>query len=178
MKPQPPRNRYRPGVNRLRKGYDMEGTPTGRPAANRAELPAEDAPLVISPASVVHVIARAKAMAVKDVVTEPEPGSNPTDDGMVEILEDHPDDPVDEELQGFIDNLGEDEQIDLVALAWLGRDDGSVEEWPEVRRQAAEAHNDRTASYLLGMPLLADFLEAGLSTLGYSVEELESDLLS
>jgi hypothetical protein len=48
----------------------------------------------------------------------------------------------------------------------------------EVRQQAADAHNDKTARYLIGMPLLAAYLEAGLTTLGYSVEELESDLLS
>jgi hypothetical protein len=34
----------------------------------------------------------------KDVVTEPDPGSNPTDDGMLSVLEDHKDDPVVAEL--------------------------------------------------------------------------------
>ena len=99
---------------------------------------------------------------------------------MVEVLEEHPEDDVllDEETRGFIESLSQDEQIDLVALAWMGRDDYSAEEWPEVRQQAAEAFDGKTARYLLGMPLLANYLEAGLTTLGYSVEELESDLLS
>lgn len=142
------------------------------------EPPDDDAPLSISPENVVYVIERAKEFGVKDAVTEPQPGSNPSDDGMIAVLEDHIDDPVREELEGFIDSLSEDEQIDLVALAWLGRDDFTADDWPDVRQEAAEAHNDRTGRYLLGMPLLADYLEAGLSALGYSVEAIESDILS
>jgi hypothetical protein len=55
----------------------------------------------------------------------------------------------------------------------LGRDDYTVSDWPAVREEAARAHNDRTALYLLGTPLLGDFLEEGLSMLGYSCEEFE-----
>jgi hypothetical protein len=89
------------------------------------------------------------------------------------VLEDHADDPVVEELTSLIDSLSEDEQIDLVALAWLGRDDNEASDWAEVRDEAARAHNRRTSSYLLGMPLLSDFLEEGLSMLGRSCEEFE-----
>jgi len=54
-----------------------------------------------------------------------------------------------------------------------GRNDYSAADWPAVRAEAARAHNERTASYLLGMPLLGDFLEQGLSMLGHSCEEFE-----
>jgi hypothetical protein len=47
----------------------------------------------------------------------------------------------------------------------------------EIREEAARAHNKRTAAYLLGMPLLGDFLEEGLSLLGYSCEEFEINRL-
>jgi hypothetical protein len=135
----------------------------------------EDGPdlLTISPEKVCFVIVKAREFDVKDVVTEDDPGSNPTDDKEAAVLEDHEDDPVVEELTGFIDALTEDEQIDLVALAWLGREDYTASDWEGVREEAASAHNDRTASYLLGMPLLGDFLEEGLSLLGYSCEEFE-----
>ena len=89
------------------------------------------------------------------------------------MLEDHEDDPVVEELTSFINCLSEDEQINLVALAWLGRDDYSASDWSTVRDEAARAHNERTANYLLGTPLVGDFLEEGLSMLGYSCEEFE-----
>ena len=158
----------------------MESNSSRAPASDPAELADDDPPLNINPTNVVYLIARAKEFAVKDSETEPEPGSNPSDDRMVEILESHPEDDavLDEETRGFIESLSQDEQIDLVALAWVGRDDYSAEEWPEVRQQAADAYEGKTARYLLGMPLLANYLEAGLATLGYSVEELESDLLS
>ena len=110
-------------------------------------------------------------------MSEPDPGSNPSDDNDVAVLEDHEDDPVVEELTSFIDAMSEDEQIDLVALAWLGRDDFTAKDWEAVREEAARAHNERTAAYLLGMPLLGDFLEEGLSMLGYSCAEFEAGRL-
>jgi hypothetical protein len=78
-----------------------------------------------------------------------------------------------EEIASFINSLSEDEQIDLVALAWLGRDDYAASDWTEVRAEAARAHNERTAEYLLGTPMVGDFLEEALSMLGYSCEEFE-----
>jgi hypothetical protein len=130
-------------------------------------------PLTISPEKVCFVIIKAKEFDAKDQVTEEDPGSNPSDDNGAAVLEDHGDDPVLEELVAAINSLSEDEQIDLVALTWLGRDDYTVSDWPAVRDEAARAHNNRTAEYLLGIPLLGDFLEEGLSMLGYSCEEFE-----
>ena len=110
---------------------------------------------------------------VKDVVTDPDDASNATDDSMVSVLEDHGEDPVADEIRGFIGALNEDEQIDLVALAWLGRGDGTIDDWDELRAEAARAHNKRTAAYLLGMPLLADHLEEALSLFDRSCDDFE-----
>ncbi|MGV6875087.1 DUF3775 domain-containing protein [Pseudochelatococcus sp. B33] len=138
----------------------------------------EDGPLLtISPEKVCFIILKAREFDAKDEVTDPDSGSNPTDDGDIGVLEDHGDDPVEEELTSLIRSLSEDEQIDLVALAWLGREDYAAEDWPNVRAEAARAHNRRTAEYLLGTPLLGDFLEEGLSMLGYSCAEFESNRL-
>lgn len=122
---------------------------------------------------VCFLIVKAREFDVKVEVVEPEPGSNPGDEDMREVLEDYPDDPVQEELTEFIDGLSYDEQVDLVTLAWLGRDDYTAEDWAEVRQQAADAHNNRTAAYLLGMPLLGDYLEEGISLLGLSCQDFE-----
>jgi hypothetical protein len=126
--------------------------------------------LSISPEKVCFFILKARQFDVKDVVTDPDSGSNPTDDAMIAVLEDHPDDPTEQELRSFIDALTEDEQIDLVALTWLGRGDGTIDEWDDLRREAARLHNRRTAAYLLGKPMLADHLEEGLSLFGRSCE--------
>jgi len=140
-----------------------------------SEEPERDdtSPLAISPEKVCFLIVKFREYDAKDGVTEPDPGSNPADDGGVAVLEDHPEDPVAEELSSFIRALSEDEQIDLVALAWLGRDDYSADDWAAVREEAARAHNTRTVRYLLGTPLVGDFLEEGLSMLGFSCEEFE-----
>jgi hypothetical protein len=34
-----------------------------------------------------------------------------------------------------------------------------------------------TSSYLLSLPLLADYLEEGLEKLGFAVDDIESDVL-
>lgn len=137
----------------------------------------ETVSLAISPEKVCFIIVKAREFDVKDAASDPDPASNPSDDAEIAVLEDRPEDPVVEELTGFIDALTEDEQIDLVALAWLGRGDFTAREWGNAREEAAAAHNDRTAAYLLGMPLLGDFLEEGLSMLGRSCEEFEMDRL-
>ena len=118
-----------------------------------------------------YIIAKAREFDAKDVVTDPDNSSNSTDDAMVAVLEDHRDDPVVQEIAAAIFAMTEDEQIDLVTLAWLGRGDGSLEDWDELRAEAARAHNKRTTSYLLGMPLLADYLDEALAQFGHSCDE-------
>ncbi len=147
-----------------------------KPKTDEVPLDLDDE-LGISTEKVCFIIVKAREFDVKDVVTEPDPGSNAADDGEAAVLEDHSDDPVQQELTAFINALSEDEQIDLVALTWLGRDDYEASDWATVRDEAAREHNRRTASYLLGMPLLADFLEEGLSMLGRSCDEFEANHL-
>lgn len=145
----------------------------------KVKEPADDSDdkLTISPEKVCFVIIKAREYDAKDEVTEEDPGSNPTDDFEAEVLEDHGDDPVAEELTALVDSLSIDEQVDLVALMWLGRDDSTADDWAALREEAVRAHNERTAEYLLGTPLLGDFLEEGLSKLGYSCEDYEINRL-
>jgi hypothetical protein len=80
------------------------------------------------------------------------------------------------ELANFIRDLNEDEQIDLVALTWLGRGDAEVGSFRELRAEASRAHNNRTASYLINTPMLADYLEEALSEFGMSFEDFEEPI--
>ncbi len=132
--------------------------------------------LSISPEKAYFIVAKARQFDVKVGVTDPDSGSNSSDDGMRSVLEDLPDDPVRAELVSFIHDLNDDELIDLVALAWLGRGDGEIGNWDELRAEAARAHNKRTATYLLGMPMLSDHLEEALSKFGHSAEEVQDML--
>jgi hypothetical protein len=140
---------------------------------DESELP----DLGINPEKVCHVIVKARQFDVKEEVSDPNPGSNAADDGMTDVLEDLPNDPTVKELKAFIRALDEDEQAWLVALAWIGRGTFDAKDWMEALRQAREQHNKRTAEYLLGLPLLGDYLEEGLAAFGESCTGFESDHL-
>jgi Protein of unknown function (DUF3775) len=100
-------------------------------------------------------------------------GSSAIDDDEREILEDTSDNPTEQELRDAIDGLNLDEREELLALMWLGRGDYSAENWKEALRDARQTRTESETDYLLGTPLLADFLEEGLSALGLSLEGLE-----
>jgi len=68
-----------------------------------------------------------------------------------------------------------DEQEALLALSWVGRGDFTGGEWPAAMRQAREIRTGTEADYLIGTPLLADFLEEGAAALGISLEEYEKN---
>ena len=132
-----------------------------------------DPTLTISSESVCFIIVKAREFDAQDVVTDPDSGSDAADDGAASVLEAHSDDLTQKELVAFITALSEEEQADLVALLWLGRGDGTMEDWDDLRDEAQRQHNSRTAAYLLGEPLLSDHLEEGLSQFGFTCEDFE-----
>jgi Protein of unknown function (DUF3775) len=134
--------------------------------------------LSISREKVCYIIFKAREFDVKDLPTFPDDGSNPADEGERPVLEDHPDDPVAKELAAFISALNFDEQVDLVTLTWIGRGDGTIADWTELRDVACSEHNRWTARYLLGTPLLGDYLAEGLAQFGYSCEEIADEHLT
>ena len=122
--------------------------------------------LSISAEKVGFLIEKMREYDVKEGDSDPDSGSNSTDDKMIDVLEDNGEDPVAREITGFINAMTEDEQIDLVALMRLGRGDGTMEEWDDLRRDAAEVRDRRTATSLLGEPLVSDYLAEGLEQFG------------
>jgi hypothetical protein len=124
--------------------------------------------LSISTDQVGFLIVKARSFDAKEAVSDPDEGSNGSDDNMIDVLEDNQDDPVLREIAGFINAMSDDEQIDLVTLMRIGRGDGGVEDWDEIRAEAARGHNNRTVQYLLGEPLLGDLLADGLDAIGLS----------
>lgn len=100
---------------------------------------------------------------------DPDRGSNATDDRMVAILEDAPDNPIEQELTTTLRNLHDEELTELLALLWVGRGDFDRESWADALRQAREAKNKRIVRYLVGTPMLGDLIEEGLAELGVSV---------
>src|SRR5665213_437432 len=132
----------------------------------------DDVPeLNIATDKVAYIIVKAREFDEQVADSDPDSGSNPTDDGDADVLEDKAGDPTRAELVAAIRGLNEDEQIELVALAWVGRGTYGLDEWDEALDTARTEHNKRTAQYLLGLPLLGDYLEEGLAAFGESISD-------
>ncbi len=71
-----------------------------------------------------------------------------------------------EELRELIADLNVDEAAELIALMWIGRGDFEASEWADAVAAARERGNKRTYKYLMGMPMLGDWLEEGLEAIG------------
>jgi hypothetical protein len=139
------------------------------------ETPEEPIELEINPEKVCFIILKAREFDAKVAPSVLETGADPVDDEEERlILEDYKGDPSFQELRDAIDGLNEDEAIDLIAIAWVGREDFSREEWDEARALAGERHRQRSSDYLTGIPLLGDYLAEGLEELGYDLEDYES----
>jgi len=128
-------------------------------AAKTPESPSLDIPTD----KLAFIIERAREFDVKEGDSDPDSGSNPSDDGNTDILEDQPGDATREELSSAIRALNEDERAELIALAWLGRGTFDLEEWDEAISTARSEHGRRAAEYLIGLPLLGDYLEDGMA---------------
>jgi hypothetical protein len=129
--------------------------------------------LSISPEKVFFIIAKSRQS--DGAATDLDANSTSADDDAVHGFADHSSITDRSELSGFIRGLNVDEQVDLVALMWLGRGDGDLDNWKDLRQEASLAHN-RTARYLIETPMLADYLEEALSQFGKSFEDFEAPL--
>lgn len=128
------------------------------PHARKAPRP----DLTISPEQAFYILLKARTFDVKVEPTDPDSGSNPSDDREVDVLETSADDPTETELSGAIRGLNDDQQLDLIALIWIGRGDFTLDQWAEAREAARDIGRARTPRYVAGIPLVSDYLEEGL----------------
>ncbi len=133
-------------------------------------------PLDIAPEKVAHVIIKAREYDAKVGAWNDTREEGDAEEDPSAILEDFANDPTRAELIGFIEALNYDEQANLVALVWIGRGTFEKEEFAEAIETARNERINATATYLMGIPLLADYLEEGLEKMGYSVDEIENDV--
>lgn len=130
-----------------------------------ADIPRE---LDISTEKVCFVIVKAREFDAKVDPVIPDPGGNPVDDGGRGVLSDYPDDPVYEELMTLFESLNEDEFVNLYALVLLGREDYDLEDWEQALAAARDDIDENTPHRLLEIPLIADYLQGGLTLHGHT----------
>jgi len=129
----------------------------------------------INSEKVCFVIIKAREFDIQEPLDADD--SNASDDHFMSVYADSKVNSVRKELKEFIDSMDEDEQCELVALCWIGRGDFSPDEWKIVVAEARSRRQGSTADYLIGIPLVSDYLEEGLSKFELSCQGLEAGRL-
>ena len=127
----------------------------------------------INPEKVCFVVSKARELLSEDEGARPD-ASNPADDDERSVLTDAAYGPVRAELAQFIEDLDVDEATALVALLWIGRGDYDPKDWEEAVAQARERNSTPSVHYLLGEPLLPDYLEDALAAFGHSCRDFDN----
>jgi len=121
--------------------------------------------------TICRLIVRAREMEAQVPAEQTEADDDPTDsDDEFAVLEDEADSAVEEEVQALLDDLGDDQVQELLALAWVGRGTYDASEWDDALEEAADPNAEDPIEQLLDMPTLAAFLDAGLAAFDLSCE--------
>ncbi|WP_294533527.1 DUF3775 domain-containing protein [uncultured Rhodoblastus sp.] len=126
----------------------------------------------INPQKVCFIATMARELLSEDEGLRPD-GSNAADDDERLALSEAARPPIHAEFMEYVADLDEDETAALVALLWIGRGDFEAGEWEDAVAQARERRETPTTTYLLGEPLLADYLEDALSAFGRSCRDFD-----
>ena len=125
--------------------------------------------LAVAVETICRIILRAREYETLVPDTDPDEGSNASDDGARDEIEDDGDNPTEAELRAIVDDLAEDEQAEVIALAMIGRGTFDAAEWADAIDAAAE-EIDAAADWMLGQPTLSTDLEAGLAAFDLSCD--------
>ena len=95
---------------------------------------------------------------------------NVDDEGgeTLSVLDDALNTSVEEELTGVLDDLGEDQQAEILAFAWIGLGTYDASDWDEAIEAAAE--EGKIVEELMDMPMLASVLESGMAAFDISCD--------
>ena len=132
----------------------------------------------VDPEKIFFVITKLREFQAKQEdlpgnFAENEDASNAVDDGMREVLEDTPNDPVLQELRAFIHALNVDDRAALVALVFVGRGDFAPTEWEAALSEAKQRDLRSAIRILISTPLSADYLDDTMGVYGETFDEYE-----
>ena len=98
-----------------------------------------------------------------DADESPENVDGDDDDESYSVLDDDINTSVEEELQGILDDLAEDQQVEVLAFVLVGQGDYDAPDWNEAIEAAGEESDP--VETLLETPMLAAMLEGGMAAL-------------
>jgi len=120
---------------------------------------------------ICRLIVRARELEaqVPAIETDEEEDPQDTDDGL-SVIEDEANEAVEAELIALMDDLGDDQLAEILALAWVGRGTYDASEWEDALEEANDPDAEDAVDQLLDMPMLAAYLDAGLAAFDLSCE--------
>jgi hypothetical protein len=124
------------------------------------------AALSLDPDYLRMLVLRVRAIMGKEDTEVSEEGPHPIDDERPPAFQEDSNDLSREEVLEEIRGLDARQQAELVALMWLGRDEGAPEEFGDLVRLAASRREVPTENYLLDHPLVAEYWLDGIERLG------------
>lgn len=128
----------------------------------------EESPLAVTADEVSYIMELAREFEGKFAPSEGA-GADLEDGDAADYMELHASDADTEALIAAIDNLDDDKQVDLVVLMWIGRGTFGADELDEARHIARTERTHKSSEYLLGEPMLADYLTDGFAAFGIDV---------
>lgn len=121
--------------------------------------------------TICRLIVRAREMEAQVPAIQTEEDDDPTDsDDEFAAVEDEANEAIEEEVMALLDDLGEDQVQEILALAWVGRGTYDASEWDEALEAAADPDAEEPVDQLLDMPTLAAYLDAGLAAFDLSCD--------
>jgi hypothetical protein len=127
--------------------------------------------LTVSLETICRLIIRAREMEAQVPAIENDDEEDPTDsDDEFAVLEDEANEAVEAEIEALLEDLADDEIAEVLALAMVGRGTFDASEWDEALEAANEVNDPM--SELLELPMLAGYLDAGLTAFDLRCEGL------
>jgi hypothetical protein len=121
--------------------------------------------------TICRLIIRARELEAQVPAADSDDEEDPTDsDDKYAVLEDEANEAIEEEISALLDDLGDDQVQEILALAWVGRGTYDASEWDEALETAADPDTENPVDQLLDMPTLAAYLDAGLAAFELSCE--------
>jgi hypothetical protein len=138
-----------------------------QPSRSVPELPE----LEISTEKVCQLIDEVRALNGRFPPTGPTADTE-ADEGLMEALEDDPDDPSLMRMREFFRGLSLEERANLLALLWLGRGDIEIEAWRDGIADATRRLEEHDVAFPFTDEGTAENLMAGLERLQRSWDDL------
>ncbi|GGC10374.1 hypothetical protein GCM10011363_28810 [Marivita lacus] len=118
-----------------------------------------------------ELVLRFNAVMAKEGTDISDLGGNATDDEVTATLQETEGDLSRNEITQEIESMNDEQQDALVALFWIGRGDAEPAAWEQTKALARQQHDGLVSRYLLGRPMVGEYLTEGLEKmLKYGVD--------